>query len=77
MGAAMGFNLGSETFWSPPALDQELRRVFDICNGCRRCYALCPSFNTLFQRLDDERVDGEAEKLAEGDLQVVGDECYQ
>lgn len=73
----MGFNLASDRFWSEPALDQELRRVFDICNGCRRCYALCPSFNTLFQRLDDERVDGEAEKLGEGDLQVVGEECYQ
>lgn len=73
----MGFNLGSDTFWSEPALDQELRRVFDICNGCRRCYSLCPSFNTLFGRLDDERVDGEAEKLSGGDLRVVGGECYQ
>ena len=73
----MGFNVASDRFWSEPALDQELRRFFDICNGCRRCYALCPSFNTLFQRLDDERVDGEAEKLGESDLQVVGEECYQ
>ena len=73
----MGFNLGSDTFWSEPALGQELRRVFDLCNGCRRCLPLCPSFNTLFQRLDDERVDGEAEKLGEADLRVVGAECYQ
>ncbi|MBI3780218.1 MAG: 4Fe-4S dicluster domain-containing protein [candidate division NC10 bacterium] len=73
----MSFNVTSDTFWSEPALDEELRRVFDLCNGCRRCLPLCPSFNTLFQRLDDERVDGEAEKLGEGDLQVVGEECYQ
>lgn len=73
----MGFNLGSDTFWSESALDQELRRVFDLCHGCRRCLPLCPSFNTLFQRLDDERVDGEVEKLSGGDLQVVGEECYQ
>jgi Fe-S oxidoreductase len=73
----MGFNVASDRFWSEPALDQELRRVFDICNGCRRCFVLCPSFNTLFQRLDGERVDGEAEKLGESDLQVVGEECYQ
>lgn len=75
--AAMAFHLGSDTFWSEPALDQELRRVFDLCNGCRRCYSLCPSFNTLFGRLDDERVDGEAEKLSGGDLRIVGAECYQ
>ena len=73
----MGFNLTSDTFWSASALDQELRRVFDLCNGCRRCLPLCPSFNTLFRRLDDERVDGEAERLGEGDLKVVGSECYQ
>jgi len=73
----MGFNLTSEQFWSESSLDQELRRVFDICNGCRRCYPLCPSFNTLFRRLDDEQVDGEADKLGAGDLRVVGDECYQ
>lgn len=73
----MGFNLTSERFWSEPALDQELRRVFDICNGCRRCYSLCPSFSTLFHRLDGEQVDGEAEKLKAGDLELVGEECYQ
>jgi Fe-S oxidoreductase len=73
----MSFNLRSEQFWSESALDQEVRRVFDICNGCRRCYPLCPSFNTLFRRLDDEQVDGEADKLQAGDLRVVGDECYQ
>lgn len=73
----MGFDLASERFWSEQTLDQELRRVFDICNGCRRCYSLCPSFSTLFRRLDDDRVDGEAEKLKAGDLQLVGEECYQ
>ncbi len=73
----MGFNLTSDMFWSEPALDQELRRVFDLCSGCRRCLPLCPSFNTLFRRLDHEQVDGEAEKLSAGDLRLVGEECYQ
>lgn len=73
----MGFELTSDTFWSESALDQELRRVFDLCNGCRRCQPLCPSFNTLFRRLDDEQVDGEAEKLGANDLRRVGEECYQ
>ena len=25
-------------------IDQEMRRVFDICHGCRRCFNLCDSF---------------------------------
>jgi len=73
----MSFNVPSEIFWSESALDKEIRRVFDLCGGCRRCLPLCPSFNTLFRRLDHEQVDGEAEKLSAGDLRLVGEECYQ
>jgi len=58
-------------------VEGELKRVFDICNGCRRCYNLCPSFNDLFTRLDGESVDGDAEKLNAGDLRSVTDLCYQ
>jgi glycerol-3-phosphate dehydrogenase subunit C len=73
----MAFNLTSELFWSERDLDRELRRVYDLCNGCRRCYPLCPSFNTLFRRLDDEQVDGDADRLSAADLRVVEQECYQ
>ena len=31
-------------FTDPEKLDAELRRVFDICHGCRRCFNLCDSF---------------------------------
>ncbi|HXG50589.1 MAG TPA: heterodisulfide reductase-related iron-sulfur binding cluster [candidate division Zixibacteria bacterium] len=64
-------------FWESAKLEAELRRVFDVCNGCRRCYNLCPSFNDLFQRLDREDVDGDAEKLGGADFQSVTDLCYQ
>lgn len=73
----MNFDLKSETFWSPRALERELRRVFDICNGCRRCYNLCPSFNVMFERLDNEEVDGDSEKLSPTDFKAVLDNCYQ
>lgn len=73
----MSLDLRSETFWSRRALDGELRRVFDICNGCRRCYHLCPSFNVMFERLDDQTVDGDSEKLSPMDFKGVLDECYQ
>ena len=71
------FDLNSAEFWSLQALDHELRRVFDICNGCRRCAQLCPSFKDLLQSLDREEIDGEAEKLPGADLKRVWDLCYQ
>ncbi len=31
-------------FFDAEAIDGELRRVFDICHGCRLCFNLCDSF---------------------------------
>jgi glycerol-3-phosphate dehydrogenase subunit C len=73
----MAFDLDSKSFWQEPEVEAELKRVFDICNGCRRCYSLCPSFTDLFARLDAEAVDGEAEKLGAKDFRSVTDLCYQ
>jgi Fe-S oxidoreductase len=73
----MSFDVNGKSFWDAPQLETELRRVSDICNGCRRCYNLCPSFNDLIDRLDSESVDGDAEKLTAGDFKSVTDLCYQ
>jgi Fe-S oxidoreductase len=64
-------------FWDLGKVEQELRRVYDVCNGCRRCITLCPSFKDLFVSLDAEEVDGDAEKLGPGALKRVVDLCYQ
>jgi Fe-S oxidoreductase len=73
----VGFDITEKAFWDESQVDTELKRVFDICNGCRRCYNLCPSFNDLFNRLDSESVDGDAEKLGAADSRSVTDLCYQ
>ena len=39
-------------FTDPEKLDAEMRRVFDICHGCRRCFNLCDSFPRLFDMVD-------------------------
>ncbi len=58
----------------PAALATEAQRVYDICAGCRRCYNLCPSFNTLLDTIDEQH-DGEATlSLAEG--RHVVDLCF-
>jgi len=71
------FDIRAPEFWSQPALDTELRRVFDICNGCRRCLPLCPSFKDLMHSLDRDEVDGEVDRLPTPDMQRVVDLCYQ
>ena len=70
-------DLKSPEFWDPSAVDRELRRVYDICSGCRRCLPLCPSFKVLFDRLDVDAVDGDVEKLPTRDVKEVVDLCYQ
>ncbi len=39
-------------FTDPAKLDAEMRRVFDVCHGCRRCFNLCDSFPRLFDLVD-------------------------
>jgi len=56
-------------FWDPSHLDSEVHRVFEICNGCRLCFNLCPSFDVLFKRidaLDPHRAEAEGKHLEGG-----------
>jgi glycerol-3-phosphate dehydrogenase subunit C len=39
-------------FSDPEKIEAEMRRVFDICHGCRRCFNLCDSFPRLFDMID-------------------------
>src|SRR5437764_3014197 len=77
MSSDPAFDMKLPKFWEPAAVDTELRRVYDVCNGCRRCLPLCPSFKVMFDRLDVEAVDGDAAKLPAADLKEVVDLCYQ
>jgi Fe-S oxidoreductase len=70
-------DLNSPEFWDLGKVDTELRRVYDICGGCRRCLPLCPSFKVLFDRMDVEAVDGDVDKLPAADVREVVDLCYQ
>ena len=61
-------------FDDPGALDAELRRVFDICHGCRRCFNLCDSFPRLFD-LIDEAPSMELDTVDSTDFKRVADAC--
>src|SRR3954469_3883979 len=47
-----GMAYDNPQFWDGTHLESELHRVFEICNGCRLCFNLCPSFDVLFRRID-------------------------
>ena len=61
-------------FYDEAKLDEEVRRVFDICHGCRRCFNLCDSFPKLFD-LIDESESGELDTVDSKDFKPVVDAC--
>lgn len=71
----MNFNPQTNDFWDASSLQKELDRVLTICNGCRLCYNLCPSFEVLFEKIDELDIEGYEVPL-EVKNQVV-DLCYE
>ena len=61
-------------FYDSKLLDLELRRVFDVCHGCRRCFNLCDSFPRLFDLIDDSET-GELDAVESKDFKPVADAC--
>lgn len=59
---------------APARLEKDTLRIYEICDGCRRCFNLCPSFNTLLDRIDV--YEGDVAKLTPADHHQVVDECY-
>ncbi len=63
-----------DAWYDEQSLEAELRRVFDICHGCRRCFNLCDSFPMLFDMID-ESPNEEVDDLSTGQLAAVVDVC--
>lgn len=61
-------------FYDEQKLDAEMRRVFEICHGCRRCFNLCDSFPKLFD-LVDAAGDAEMHGVKSEDFKSVVDAC--
>ena len=61
-------------FLNPEKLDTEMRRVFDICHGCRRCFNLCDSFPKLFDMIDNSK-DEDVQSLSSDKFSEVVDAC--
>ncbi len=67
-------NFEHPDFLDPKKLDDEMRRVFDICHGCRRCFNLCDSFPKLFDMID-ESSNEDVDSLSSEQFTPVVDAC--
>jgi glycerol-3-phosphate dehydrogenase subunit C len=61
-------------FYDPAKIEAEMRRVFEICHGCRRCFNLCDSFPRLFDLIDNTP-SGEIEEVPPAEYRTVADAC--
>jgi glycerol-3-phosphate dehydrogenase subunit C len=67
-------------YWDAGDLERELRRVFEICHGCRMCVNYCGSFPDLFARVDrdiESKGAAGAERLDAADFASVTELCWQ
>lgn len=74
-GCWVEYNPNTETYWDETALAQDMKTSFDICNGCRLCFNLCPSFPDLFKSVEGH--DDNVELLTDEELSRPADLCYQ
>ena len=54
--------------------EAEMRRIWDICHTCRRCFNLCDAFPRLFDLIDTSAT-GKLDSIAVGDYHNVADAC--
>ncbi len=71
----MEYNPHRDQYWDEAALSADMQQAFDICNGCRLCYNLCPSFPALFQIV--ESYDDDAAQVKPAEMDLVADLCFQ
>ncbi len=67
-------NFNHPDFLDSKKLEDEMRRVFDICHGCRRCFNLCDSFPTLFDFIDNSK-EGDVTSLPSEKFGKIVDAC--
>ena len=67
-------------YWDERDLEQEMRRVFQICHECRMCVTYCGSFPRLFDAVDADITAGRAEGaegLGAAVMRTASEQCWQ
>jgi glycerol-3-phosphate dehydrogenase subunit C len=66
-----GLRYDNPLFFDKGNLKTELHRVFEICNGCRLCFNLCPSFAVMLNTIDErdpQRAEAEGKYLGDAPM---------
>src|SRR5688572_864837 len=71
----MAFDPRDPSFFDPAAAEAELARVTGICDGCRRCHRLCPTFDVMLDCVDAH--EGDVAKVTPADYRRLVDLCWQ
>ncbi|HEY1695604.1 MAG TPA: heterodisulfide reductase-related iron-sulfur binding cluster [Polyangiaceae bacterium] len=67
-------------YWDARDLEQEMRRSFEICHGCRMCVGYCGTFPDVFARVDrdiEKKGATGAELLDDAAFKTASDLCWQ
>ena len=72
----MTFDFDDPKYYDTKAVEKELKRVTERCDGCRRCYRLCTPFDFM---LDDcvDKNDGDLSKITSADYRKMVGLCWQ
>ena len=69
-----------ERYWDARDLEDEMRRTFEICHGCRMCVGYCGTFPDVFSRID-RAIEGRgatgAEELDADAFEQASELCWQ
>jgi Fe-S oxidoreductase len=68
------YNPNVPLYWDNAALEKELLRTFDLCQGCRLCFKYCQAFPTLFDAVERH---GDVRKIPAAARRQVMDTCFQ
>ena len=69
-----------DRYWDARDLEGEMRRVLEICHGCRMCVGYCGTFPDVFARVDrdiEQRGATGAELLDEEAFAQASNLCWQ
>ena len=67
-------NFNHPDFLDKEKLDQEMRRIFEVCHGCRLCFNLCDSFPQLFDLIDNSK-DEDVKSVSSDKFSTIVDSC--
>jgi glycerol-3-phosphate dehydrogenase subunit C len=72
----LSYDPSEGTYWQSESLEKEIRRVFEICHGCRLCFKYCDTFPSLFALLD-RKYEGNVRSINATEIPKILDTCFQ